>query len=778
MYSDLIIYYDRKGVLMQFNNKNYKLSILLVVFNVLLIAITVMTSPINVGASDLSESKDQVDFKNAMDTAPRGLNIDDPAFKLGTFDGNNGEVLRRNDDPTDYSGVLQVTNNVDQISAIWSNFAANNYFDMDKPQTLSMWMYFGRPYPSKDSDNALQVGDGMAFVLQNDPREYGAISTYKNTPAVGETLGVWGADFNNLPDYYSGNFATSEDVAKTAIQNSWAMEFDTFVNRLSMYDQINGKGVSFDLNEQGQHMGNNYPGEAATYNPLYVKRINDSNKKKRYFTLDHRQGNQYMNLTDQNWHHITIKWDPTTHNLTYSLNDKNLDGSWSNVLGYKYTINLDIDKFHFKTADHRLHWGFTGTTGRFTENNFIVFESIPSFINAESHVSIENITSGKPVKENDTVDFGDKLDFIYKLNYVSGTKDWEKILANIDFPSEVSFDSGTIEYDDGTPSETIDLKEISHNNIQHMLKKSLNSTHANALIVLHTTADKAKRSTTVSAKHASFKSDNFIIDDNTPSFRIRTDSLMISTDPSGTINFPNKDTIPDNILIDGSIWYGNGVPIKPSNITVYSKLNDSPSESMKLTKNKDYLTASFLLNIPKSQLHIGTNNLKIYAVSSVALNSVSAPVVLTSREVNISINVDGGLRFGEVSDNVSFQPVNSGYTGEMVPRQDGWHVQVIDGRASGNSWTLQARAHDLINQSGQVLNGNIVYKNVMGKLMPLADLTNIYTNTKDSDASQQIDITESWTDKLGMFLKLTSDSSAGKYSGKIDWVLNDGLPNT
>jgi hypothetical protein len=47
-----------------------------------------------------------------------------------------------------------------------------------------------------------------------------AISRFNGKPAPGETLGVWGADFDNS--------SSNPRISETAIQNSFAIEFDTF----------------------------------------------------------------------------------------------------------------------------------------------------------------------------------------------------------------------------------------------------------------------------------------------------------------------------------------------------------------------------------------------------------------------------------------------------------------------------------------------------------------------------------------------------------------------
>lgn len=204
------------------------------------------------------------DLAKAISTAPRGLDISDPTFQLGEFKDNAARVIRRDQGDNDKTGILRVTDKTKQLGAIWSNIDDKNYIDISQDQTMSMWLYFGTPV---NENNPRNVGDGMAFVLQNDIRGKNAISTFDGNPAPGETLGVWGADFNK------DKKTEKEDIAKTSIQNSYAIEFDTFIDNLINYNQIDGKGVSFDRyepinsvnNRLFQHIGMNYPDDPDTY---------------------------------------------------------------------------------------------------------------------------------------------------------------------------------------------------------------------------------------------------------------------------------------------------------------------------------------------------------------------------------------------------------------------------------------------------------------------------------------------------------------------------------
>ncbi|MEQ7722640.1 hypothetical protein ABPD27_07985 [Levilactobacillus brevis] len=105
---------------------------------------------------------DNNDLSNAISSAPQGLPLND-YFKLGTFNtstggGNSAKVIDSN--RGDGTQLVQLTDTTNEVGTIWT---ADNYrLNLNKNATASMWLYFGYRTSS--------VGDGMAFVLQNDAR--------------------------------------------------------------------------------------------------------------------------------------------------------------------------------------------------------------------------------------------------------------------------------------------------------------------------------------------------------------------------------------------------------------------------------------------------------------------------------------------------------------------------------------------------------------------------------------------------------------------------------
>lgn len=572
---------------------NEKVRILFRLFLVLLLILSSLALDSNtvfaISANDTNANnatvKDDADYKAALKTAPRGLhwNTEDTAngdFVSAKFAGkaqNTAKVVNSNNPneadltSSEKTSVIQVTDGTNQVGAIWSNVNNGNYFDIDHDQTASMWLYFGQ------SDKNKYPGDGMAFVLHNDKRGVNAIAasdktinkdgnsfTIKDLPADGQSLGVWGPDRNP-------NSISALDLSTKAIQNSWAIEFDTFLDNITQ--NIDGTGFSFDSaynmpnsnstnikDRMNQHIAWNYPALPDAY-------ILDSmNKGQHFFKLRHNGFHGNLNLVDSKWHHLTIKWIKPEPNssigyIDFSYNDKNPDGTPvpeddiirpSLIDGQTdvQRIPIDISKFNFDSnlkGDRKLYWGFTGSTGKYYENNLIIFESIPSFVDADATSSIHNDTSGKEInKKTDTVEPKDNLTFTYKIHYNGWTKSWNNIIAKIKEPKNIIFKSGHVDFKNAKDkSFDIDSSEFPNRNTEVTkdketnLKFKINSNDQNnplgaalshdndtaivtlkGIAVVNPTPSENFFKPNVTSAHATFLGDNLITDTDTQEFNI------------------------------------------------------------------------------------------------------------------------------------------------------------------------------------------------------------------------------------------------------------------
>lgn len=725
-----------------------------------------------IGLGQISTNQEE-----ALADAPEGLDID-PLFELGTFGkkgDNHAEVKHSTTLGQSESSVLKVNDSTQQLSSIWSNVSAGNYIDVSKDQTLSMWLYFGNQQMLRGS------GDGMAFVLQNDQRGIGAISTYHEGKldqryGKGESLGVWGTDFDK-------NESSAQNIAKTAIQNSFAIEFDTFADLTADATHPNGQGVSFDISdaiagsfdESFQHIAMGYPDSPATYQ-------DEGYYGQNYFIMNHISPKSNLFFTDGHWHHVTINWnkgDGVTGLLTYQYNDKNIDGTPNrdysmNNNGYvnsdSYltdTQKVDIGHFHLPTKGpnaNKLRWGFTGSTGANSQDNLISFETVPSLVNAAATSSLYDDTRDFEIfadhsNQKDTIYTGDDLTFKYHLSYLSGQTDWINIFSKVDMPQGVKFTSADITYADGSTEQVTDPK-IDNKELTCKITRPLNDSMKYATLNVH--AQAGSQPMKVGKSLAKFKSQYDIIDTQTPEFQIESDQLNLRTDPFGTVNYASKVVTPDSLEVKCYVWEKNQYA-DPKNVKLFYKLNNSDKSLDLQTLSSQEPT---ILKIFKQDLRYGENKLEIYAKDSA--NNFQTPTH------TLIINMAGELIFEKKTPSVNFQTDVFDYFGKTLFRAGKWDFEVKDDRLKGNGWTLSVAAGP-DPKSKVPFSGNVVYKNESGQEFDLKKPVVIDKQQKSDDTMQETNIVKPWKKDQGILLKSNGNNNPGKYKYDLIWSLTDGI---
>ncbi|MQS88886.1 hypothetical protein [Companilactobacillus mishanensis] len=730
----------------------------------------------NLLKSNLARSSD---LDNALSNAPQGLRIAD-YFTLGKFpegNDNSAKIIEENENERGTSSILQVTDNVHQTGAIWSKPEEGNYIDVNRNQSVSMWMYFGEGSP-------LNVGDGMAFVLQNDKRKDGAISFRSDkSVGVGETLGVWGYD------YIEGRHLDSESIAASAIQNSYAIEFDSYRDRWidSNTDEENGNSFDYDTEDKikGHHIAMNYPSDSNTYSwknsTFYVgDKWNGKWVTKRYFKMNHKAVSNlnkfdYDNgkLTDGKWHHVTINWYKADSDLNgkieYKFNDKNIDGTLNSNSKTYFTgsSKVDVSKFNLpKSGDNtgKLRWGFTGSTGKKYENNLIVFESVPSFMMGNVTSSLRDETQNKDIGMDKSVYKDDDLTFNYLLEYKSGPQMWEKIKTSIKLPNQVKFQSADIVYSDGKVEEiNSSLFDQMNSKLSFTLQRDLGSMLEKATIRVHAVANKTAKG--VGSAHGRFESKYLILDADTPNFNILENGLNITTNPAVGKTFQSKEEIQENQKVDVFVSK-NGSYSLPKTM-LYYKFNGKPYGENNITGLNNGVAESIFIN--KKDFKLGENIIEIYAVDDYSKISTKA--------IKLIYNVGRDLRFGDVSEEVYFQQINEGYKDELVRRKKGWKVEVIDNRSTGNPWKLYAAAVALSKDGNtqQQLDADLIFKHKAGNIDFLESGPMIDFGPSVVPGKKSTQITDHWSKDDGVLLKLNGRNKKGTYKTQICWSLYDTL---
>jgi hypothetical protein len=481
-----------------------------------------------------------------------------------------------------------VSNATGSYGSAWSDMSTGTYFEADKPQTISFWMSFG---PGGNSE--INNGQGIALVLQNNSdgsTEMGAGQ---------EGLGVYGYDKSeaNLGSAtiatpsYTASTAIQHSIAlefDTQLQDSLKNTYPPIIytKKLNPYfasvnnfdakdtNNTNLKPVSGDFPEGtklgpgggGGHIALSYPSDPATYVATKTTAFGNDTSSIFYpfqtgismFHIDPHDAN-LLDDVDANgnaiiWHHVTFHWEPSsdlkTALITYSFNDKLTDGSINRVERIDDSVTVDMGQLGTLNSDKRIYWGFTGANNNLSDNvasKLVSIESIPGLVNAaikttitdtdEDKVMFDDPISGSATADGTdrTVADGDHLKLNYNLTYNNGREDWKDIVAKIDLPKNINYDTasgniGTITYKNGdtenipatalsTDSKT-SLQTISYKFLQNLGSNDAKNKVADVTIY-GTATNTTDKDITVDEQPASFTGSDDIETSSTPKFTIK-----------------------------------------------------------------------------------------------------------------------------------------------------------------------------------------------------------------------------------------------------------------
>lgn len=690
----------------------------------------------------------QASDTTAIDNLPNSFALDGIFNTTSTIPKvtNNATLV------ADNRGLQLTSGATNQNGAAWST--SDNKFDLSKNGRFSMWMYFGK-------NGATNSGQGMAFVMQN-----AATTGFTTFPSAakpaGQALGVWGSDYDNTA-------SDASTIAASAIQKSWALEFDEQINE----SRTGGDNDGFDYNymyDDLQHVGSNYPGDAATY-----KRNGTQGSSAYYFYYMKHLGAFETTLSDGAWHHVTLDWTAPTDTsnigtMTYTLGDKNPTTGASQTPTNSKSVDVDLTKLGINATDStkQVYWGFTGTSTTKTANNIVAFEHIPGLVNATSDVTVTDKTTGEDISDGGAVNGNDALTYTYKLNYGGGNQSWQNIATKLTKPAGVSFSSGTITYADGS-SESLSSSELSSSTIAHTLGKNLSTANASATITLNGQANAVTSNTTVASGTDYFNGSNEINSVTTPSYTIypaRQWALVVTSGSTMTTE-PGQDVkITGGAGVDSS---ATEETVANDHVTMHASLdNGNTIDDFTLNGSSSDPNAAgvFNLTIPADKLVTGANKLTLYTTDD--RGNKSNVVVVT-------ITVTGTLTFATVNPNSSFVTTQLPGTSTMIGRNADWNVSVLNSMGQGSTWSVTAQASDFTDpDTNAKLAGEAVWVDETGNTHSLAQAQVVASGTNTA-ASQTTDIVDDWDTDSGVMLKTNSDATSGSYKGKITWTLSNAV---
>ncbi|AYG38650.1 cell surface protein [Lactiplantibacillus pentosus] len=682
----------------------------------------------------------------SLATAPSGLNQLDKLFTLpAAFNSgvtNSASIANVTNASSPNTQAIQVINGKKQMGGFWSNDA--NRFDINKDATFKMWLYLG------SSTSTSKAGDGMAFVLQNDPNGTTASAQVSSSSIIGETLGVWGVDTNN-------KLQDGDEFAKTAIQNSWALEFDTYTNTSTGYSDA-GKGDAFDNGIKKQHIATGYPGSASQYINNSVKSLDITGiiwSTRYFFTQTHHNLVTTMTLGDSKWHHLVMNWNAASKTMTYTFDDVNPDGS---ATGGGLTQSEVLDTSKFNSSDGLMRWGFMGATGSNSGNNMVVIESAPNLVDVSAAVKVTDKTKNREITTGSQLKAKHKVQYDYQLTYQSGQLDWDNITAELNLPKYVTFDSAKVTYADGS-EQALTAPTADATKVDYSLNKALSASQKTATITLTGTANDVTVNQNTTVTSATFKNKVFETSTEAPDYLITVDQ------PMGIYIRNNPYTVAngEDVTIKGIVAVENSEQLTNDKVTLHPTVNGQEMPTVQMSNDEE--SRFFSYKIKASQLHVGNDNkLEIWA---------SDPYENESPVGVANITVTGGeLSFKSVSKNSTFKSITLDGQAQTTDREDDWQLVVRDSRGKGSSWQLQASATNFKTTGGQTLAGDVLFREGDKTTVLNSNGTVIDSHTTTSD-NDDYDVLSDWTSKSGILYRSNAGAVPGSYTGDITWTLTD-----
>lgn len=684
-------------------------------------------------------SRADADYDQALKTAPQGISLDN-IFVPGTTSNNQAAVVSTTNPAITGTQAAKVNNGKKQFGALWST--ADNVFDLTENQSASMWLYFG--------NTGKKAADGMAFVMHND--ESGLAATPKFGKNVsGETLGVWGVDTDKKQ-------TTADKLATTAIQNSWALEFDTHLNTSTNYGNT-GDADSFDVGIAGPHIANNYPAAVSSYQMVKTSTLLPIYSVGYYATQTHAGllKGDYTMLANGAWHHLSLDWRADTQQMTYTFDDKN-PVSGTVQTGLQATAKLDLNEIDPQNTG-KVRWGFTGATGDSYENNLVVVEEVPGLVDAQATATLTDTTTGKVVHDGDSIKGQDAIKLVYDLAYLRGKQDWQDVQAQLQIPDQLTVDTGKITYADGTTA-TVDLAGLTNNQVTVKLAQALSADNAAATISLTGTANNLKAPVTVESAASTFSAVNGVVTADTPTFTLNPTLELYAASLSGSSVQVEAN---EDAVMKGLVVVPEGVDLTNPDMTVHTTLNGKSRPDFQMTAGDDPSSGRFDVTVAAADLQSGQNTL---------ITTVSDPYGNVSNAVKFTITVSRQLLFQTVADKSSFEDTTLTGTHQRVKRTLDWQVDILDTREAGAKWSLQVTSTPFTNQAGQELAGTLSYYDGDDRT-PIGATPITISQGEAKDADVVTNVVDDWDEESGLLLEVNSAALSGKYASTVTWLLND-----
>lgn len=654
------------------------------------------------------------------DDVPKHININ------GIFKQSEGSDSSMPD-----SGVVEVTpDEQNQKGAIWSQEG----YQMDLTHDFSSLMYVNLGNKKADA------GDGMAFVMMNDPDK---VKTWNQV--AGGSLGVWRS-------------TVKKDSEDTEVKKSFAIEFDTYRNGTGLdglkYDedpQKNNGGVPD--NDRG-HVAYAYPGNPDAYEPVPWHALDSVG------LLHHnvQQPSEGDYLSNGNWHPFRIHWDSTNDVLTYNFDNFG-----------EQTVEINPNAI-FGT-DKKVYWGFTGSTGDKSELNQIVFAEVPGLNELDSPATvtspqgdiISTIEAGQAGGKGATTAYEGQT-VHYKLtptDLITSAADITKLVANVQL-DHTTYKAGSLKIN-GKKGQVAD------NNWSKAFSipvGTLTHDHPTQTIEFDATVDPlAAGKTEASGSDKITYDSNLLLDKQfVLPYSIAPDGIHV-TKPNDNSSYQLTSdeiaqlrTLPDQDAVAQALAKLLGLAA--------TRKSDGTKVSLDKFKTDENGLLALQIMTPGSgiMLHFQAPDMGLPSDSLAYL--IQAPAD------------DGALKFSETVASATFQKTQLGGLPAAMHNAD-WKIGVADTRAYGSTWQLMVALtapFESTDGKQHQLASQLDYLKPDGT--PIEITTSpVQVASGDNKTHATTMITDQWTSKTGLELTdISSHNYAGTYTGQLTWSLSD-VPN-
>ncbi|KIR08505.1 hypothetical protein RA16_07980 [Levilactobacillus brevis] len=776
-----------------------------------------------------AEYTDDSDAKNALATMPKGLPLSD-YFAPGQYYDATGvgftpEIRDSANSSSSGTQAMQLTaDSYNGGASVWSKDGFK--FNLYKDQKASMWLYFG-------NGTTRTVGDGMAFVLQNNSS--GGTGTYSDK---GQSLGVWGKDVSTD----SNGTKTQRTIADSAISKSWALEFDTFVNSAkpngtdfvlpspnpdgitkisgnigalgplsapstdannklkvannNIADAANGYDANAGNVSSYPHIASNYPGEPSTYTlnslgsvyiggykALFSGTPTDTQQLTyNWATLNHEGVLSYPNtgrggkLSNGKWHHLSIDYKAATSTsdgvMTYTYDDKDPD------TGAKQTNGTDYGSFEDNHMSRQVN--ITPSKLGASEANPTVWwgftgstgnASENNLVAFEQIPNLANINSSGTM--TDTTTNKDVTD-----NATIQGNDHVKVNYN------VSYDSGTSAWEN--VQAKIDVPQnITYKSAKLTYTQKSGATTTTTLDVANLSSEGIKLALAHALNNASdsdYVSADItltgVADNPTAKTTVAaTTGNFTGTQAIASVDIPSFKIAPStlNLQLDQSAVTASGdSDVKlTGKITSTATLDSNDKLTLHPSINGNDLATSKLSTTDKPGIFTVSVPVNQLSSGENAFEVYATDSTGNSSNTGAATITLGSLSFGTVSDSAAFKDTTLDGSQQTAGTNGDWNLNVQDTRAVGSQWTLSAKISQPFKVNDQALKGSLMYKTANGTEAITADNTPIVTHTKTASDSSTTNVAGSWNTDSGLLLDVGSSNTAGTYSGQLTWTLQD-----